>query len=161
MMKYSPILKDDLNYKKYILNVILSANPNLHPDNYLVIVLYGYSDTRKRPKAKRLTPLAPFKTYAANSYIVKSSKGDHLWHVRRLVSYSDVTNIFKSTEKFMVYKVVFNVKDGLVVEQVEGKSIGDEALFLGGGHSVSVLASNFPGCKPNSIYYTNYDVTLF
>lgn len=28
------------NYKKYIPNVILSANPNLNPDNYLVIALY-------------------------------------------------------------------------------------------------------------------------
>lgn len=47
------------------------------------------------------------------------------------------------------------------MEQVEVKSIGDEALFLGAGHSVSVLASNFPGCKPNSIYYTYNDVPYF
>ncbi|KAL6187848.1 hypothetical protein ACLB2K_039243 [Fragaria x ananassa] len=216
----SSILEEDLNYyiinyKKYIPNVILSANPNLQPDNYLVIALY-HCDTklafikggqehwkdwvyldrrqrclhevtfyknqifivgsrgrivsfdvnycnvpRKRPKAKRLTPPAPFRTYAANSYLVKSSKGDHLWHVRRLLSFCNVTNIHKYREKFMVYKVMFDLKNGAVVQQVEVKSIGDEALFLGGGHSVSVLASNFPGCKPNSIYYTNYDVPYF
>ncbi|KAL6186696.1 hypothetical protein ACLB2K_042815 [Fragaria x ananassa] len=214
----SSILEEDLNYinyKKYIPNVILSANPNLQPDNYLVIALYDcdtklafikegqehwrdwvYLDRRqrclhdvtfyknqifvvgrrgrivsfdvndcnvprKRPKAKRFTPPAPFRTYAANSNLVKSSKGDHLWHVRRLLSFCNVTNIHKYREKFMVYKVMFDLKIGAVVQQVEVKSIGDEALFLGGGHSVSVLASNFPGCKPNSMYYTNYDVPYF
>lgn len=62
---------------------------------------------------------------------------------------------------FFVYEVVFNNKDGSIVEQVEVKSIGVEALFLGAGHSVSVLASNFLGCKPNSIYDTYNDVPYF
>ena len=66
---------------------------------------------------------------------MKSSQGDHLWHVRRLISYLD-----GYTEMFFVYEVVFNNKDGSIVEQVEVKSIGDEALFLDAGHSVSVLA---------------------
>lgn len=33
--------------------------------------------------------------------------------------------------------------------------LADEALFLGHGHSMSVKASDFPGCRPNSIYFTD------
>lgn len=41
------------------------------------------------------------------------------------------------------------------MHQVEVKSNGDEALVVGDNHSVSVLASNFPGCCGNSRYYTS------
>lgn len=33
----------------------------------------------------------------------------------------------------------------------------DFALFLGDNSSVLVLASDFPGCKPNCIYFTHDD----
>ena len=37
----------------------------------------------------------------------------------------------------------------------EIESLGELALFLGDNSSISVLASNFPGCKPNCIYFTH------
>ncbi|KAL6186759.1 hypothetical protein ACLB2K_042878 [Fragaria x ananassa] len=37
----------------------------------------------------------------------------------------------------------------------EVESIGDEVLFVGDNYSFSVLASDYPGCQPNSIYYTD------
>ncbi|KAB2609956.1 F-box protein [Pyrus ussuriensis x Pyrus communis] len=41
-------------------------------------------------------------------------------------------------------------------EWVETKTLGDLAFFLGDNFSISVKASNFPGCMPNCIYF-NYD----
>ncbi|KAM5581836.1 putative F-box protein [Rosa sericea] len=203
------------NYQEYIRKVILSSNPILNRDSYVVVVLYGYGGSKlafikggqqrwtypdrrqsclkdaifyrnqvyavggsdgnekiisfdvnscnkpsKPPKANQRTPNNVLKKCAASSYLVESVEGDHLWHVRRLVSYSRRAD--KYIERFMVYKVVFDDKDGSVVEQVEVQSIGDEALFVGASHSISVvLASNFPGCKPNSIYYATEEPYCF
>ncbi|KAE7995280.1 hypothetical protein FH972_000098 [Carpinus fangiana] len=55
---------------------------------------------------------------------------------------------------------------------VETKSLGGGALFLGEKTSTYVSASDFPGCQPNSIYFTdrqhytcfasnNYDMNIF
>ncbi|KAL6143198.1 hypothetical protein ACLB2K_053893 [Fragaria x ananassa] len=195
--------------QEYIRKVILSSDPILNPDSYVVVVLYSgyggsklafikggqqqwtYTDRRrtclkdvtfyrnqvyavvggsdgeerimsfdvhsctklsKPPKAINRTPNDVPKIRANYSYLVESAVGDHLWYVRRLISYASRNK--KHIERFRVYKVVFNDKDGSVVEQVEVHSIGDEALFVGASDSISVLASSFPGCKPNSIYYT-------
>ncbi|XP_058217554.1 F-box protein At2g26160 [Rhododendron vialii] len=40
-------------------------------------------------------------------------------------------------------------------EWVEINSLGDDALFLGDNYSLSVTASNFPGCQANCVYYTD------
>ncbi|XP_061993250.1 F-box protein At2g26160-like [Rosa rugosa] len=88
------------------------------------------------------------------AYLVESTKG-HLWHVQRCsigVTQFDGNVLFE--EGFRVYKVVFSDTDGCMVKHVEVKTIGDEALFIGKNYSVSVSASKFPGCQPNSIYYT-------
>ncbi|XP_008385316.2 F-box protein At2g26160-like [Malus domestica] len=104
------------------------------------------------PKATRLTG-SVFKRWSAlKAYLVESTKGD-LWHVRRTVKRKEGCD-GNLTDSFQVYKVVFDKKDRSTVEQVEVKSIGDEALFVGDNHSMSFLASNFAGCQPNSIYYT-------
>ncbi|KAL6190134.1 hypothetical protein ACLB2K_036533 [Fragaria x ananassa] len=81
----------------------------------------------------------PFDKYQA--HIVESTKGD-LWHV------------LTCGETFKVYNVVFSDADGSMVKHVEVETIGDEALFLGKNYSFSLSASKFPGCQPNSIYYT-------
>ncbi|CAL2264448.1 unnamed protein product [Prunus armeniaca] len=71
------------------------------------------------------------------AYLVESTKGDML-HVRRILKPKEGRDGDLLTDSF----------------KVEVESIGDEALFVGDNHSVSVLASNFPGCQPNSVYYT-------
>ncbi|XP_059599373.1 putative F-box protein At5g55150 [Vitis vinifera] len=38
---------------------------------------------------------------------------------------------------------------------VKKKDLGDAALFLGDNHSISVRASDFTGCEPNSIYFAD------
>ncbi|CAL8990501.1 unnamed protein product [Prunus brigantina] len=95
-------------------------------------------------KAKILTSQeCPFAGSAYKAYLVESTKGD-LLHVRRL----------HNEERFMVYKLVFN-GDGSV-QHVELRSLGDEVMFLSDNCGISVLASNFPWCQPNSIYYIDH-----
>lgn len=49
--------------------------------------------------------------------------------------------VFQFTPSFKVFKVMFNHRGGdhLLAPQVEVESIGDEALFPGYNHSISVL----------------------
>lgn len=78
---------------------------------------------------------------------MESTKGDLLC-VRRFFE-------GETSSKFMVCKLVLDDDNGFVVGEVEVQSIGDDALFLGDNSpSVSVLASNYPGCQPNCIYFT-------
>lgn len=87
---------------------------------------------------------------AREQYLVESTKGDLLL----------VQRILQTETSFMVSKFIFSDKDkySSTAQLVEVKSIGDDAIFLGQSHSVSVLASNIPGCQPNSIYYVKADV---
>lgn len=72
-----------------------------------------------------------------------------------------VIEVLQFTRSFKVFKVMFNHRGGdhLLAPEVEVENIGDEALFLGYNHSISVLAPEIPWCQPNSIYYTNDFVT--
>ncbi|PRQ23139.1 hypothetical protein RchiOBHm_Chr6g0258051 [Rosa chinensis] len=55
------------------------------------------------------------------------------------------------TRKFRIFEL--NLDE---CEWIEKQSLGDVALFVGDNSSVSVLASNFPTCQPNCIYF-NHD----
>lgn len=117
-------------------------------------------------KEKVLTPRGyQFSHFANKGYLVESTKGE-LLHVRRFLKrrnetedgffrFDDKDIWFLWTESFKVYKLLFNERHDSIVQQVEVKSLGDEALFVGDNYSVSVLTSNFPGCQPNSIYYAD------
>ncbi|XP_059437047.1 F-box protein At2g26160-like [Corylus avellana] len=127
-----------------------------------------------------LTPVLPnYTLYNAytlkNQYIVESPGGDLLQILRLVVTglfynYDDkrkqrITTSTTLTEGFEVF-----VLDGKP-KWVETKSLGDGALFLGEKTSIYVSASDFPGCQPNSIYFTdrqndtcfasNYDMSIF
>ncbi|XP_021801753.1 probable F-box protein At1g44080 [Prunus avium] len=108
-----------------------------------------------RIRIKPLTPLFEnFRTHGSTRYLVESTKGD-LMHIVRVCKQTQGAYMNVMTESFRVYKAVFDDKDGSILQQVEVKSIGDDAFFIGDNHSVSVLASNFHGCQSNSIYYTH------
>lgn len=47
------------------------------------------------------------------------------------------------------------------MRSVNVQHIGDEALFAGNSLSVSVLASDVPCCRPNSIYSTDDSINKF
>lgn len=96
---------------------------------------------------RQATYISQYSHELVSAYLVESTKGDLLC-VRRFFE-------GETSSKFMVCKLVLEDDNGFVVGEVEVQSIGDDALFLGDNSpSVSVLASNYPGCQPNCIYFT-------
>ena len=81
--------------------------------------------------------------------------GDLLLIRRFLASWPFGNDSQGMTGYFEVYKLVLNDESGKVVKRVEVKNIGDDALFLGDNYFISILASAFSRCHPNSIYYTD------
>ena len=72
-----------------------------------------------------------------DEYLVESPEGDLL-------------RVEKTKTGFLLYKLVWFSRNSRW-EEVE--SLGDVALFLGHNNSISVMASDFPGCRPNSVYF--------
>ncbi|XP_059302424.1 putative F-box protein At1g65770 [Lycium ferocissimum] len=60
------------------------------------------------------------------------------------------------TRYFRVYKV-----DLAAGKLTETKELGDRAIFLGANASLSVQASQFPGVKPNHIYFTDDNYVMY
>ncbi|KAH0698420.1 probable F-box protein At1g65740 [Solanum tuberosum] len=66
-----------------------------------------------------------------------------------------VSNTYR-TKKFLVYKIDLDA-----CEATPTKDLGDRAFFLGHNSSISVQASQFPGIKPNHIYFTDNCLCLY
>ncbi|PIA43348.1 hypothetical protein AQUCO_01900017v1 [Aquilegia coerulea] len=97
------------------------------------------------------------------SYIVESS-GDLLCVRKKRIWIKD--NCY-STVGFKVFKL-----DTVKHKWFEIRNLGGQTLFLGDNTSVSLLASDYPGCSPNCIYFTEefcfykksdgrYDIRVF
>jgi hypothetical protein len=93
--------------------------------------------------------------YAPRTYLMETSMGDLLLVRRFFTSWPFGDDNQGITGRFEVYKLVLDKENGRVVKRVEVNNIGDDALFLGNNYSISVSASAFSGCHPNSIYYTD------
>lgn len=87
------------------------------------------------------------------NYLVDSNEKDLLM-VERHCDWEDPDNLHKRFAlEFKVFRFNFDK-----CEWIEKKTLGDDvALFIGENLAVSVVASNFPGCKQNCIYY-NHDL---
>ena len=87
---------------------------------------------------------SPSDLYKSVQYLVESPEGDLL-------------RVVKNKGKFFIYKLVWFSRDPRWEEVMD---LGDVAIFLGENHSISVTASDFPGCEANSIYFCECN-TLF
>ncbi|KAL2469477.1 F-box family protein with a domain of unknown function (DUF295) [Abeliophyllum distichum] len=114
-------------------------------------------------KLKEARQIYPSDLYSSKWYFVFSSCemflvvryiGEFVGYDGEVVYEGDtLTNYFifpYRTVKFHVYKLDFDQKIWLPVE-----SLNDSALFVGGNHSVSLSVKEHPGCKANSIYFTD------
>ncbi|KAK2983545.1 hypothetical protein RJ640_023079 [Escallonia rubra] len=91
------------------------------------------------------------------NYLVTTQEGDLLRVQRHLEDNDDDDGLKYRTSGFKVFKLAQKHSIEQVRQQWTAiESIGDQALFLGDSNSECVLASHFPGCKPNCIYYTEY-----
>ena len=86
-----------------------------------------------------------------NTYLVES-RGKLLMVVRYMEWFNiDEPEEGRETTDAYVYELDFDKQTW-----VENETLGDDvALFMGDNTSISVLASDFPGCKPNCIYFTH------
>ncbi|XP_042487856.1 F-box protein At2g26160-like [Macadamia integrifolia] len=90
-----------------------------------------------------------------NLYLVESN--DELLVVSRSVLVSECRDYDYRTTGFSVYKLdlIKNSSGSFSYKWSEVKSLGDRILFLGLDPSSSFVASDFPGCKGNCIYFTD------
>ncbi|KAI8544841.1 hypothetical protein RHMOL_Rhmol08G0326300 [Rhododendron molle] len=103
------------------------------------------------PRVEELAPRTT--TRADKAYLVKSCEGELLL-VQRFLA---VRRRRPTTSCFKIFKVLGSSAgiDGQIVERVEIYSLGDNTLFLGDNYSLSVSSLDFPGCRPNCIYFTD------
>ena len=108
--------------------------------NGLFYVLDGWGvlvscDVSNHSKVRMIT--WPVNKFVFVSYLVESPEGDLL-------------RVIKHEGGFVIYKLQWFSKNPRWEEVM---SLGDVAVFLGDNHSISVRASDFAGCRPNSIYF--------
>ncbi|PIA29514.1 hypothetical protein AQUCO_05900026v1 [Aquilegia coerulea] len=105
-----------------------------------------------RPMLSNLLPPVDESQYSPDvsyrNYVVQSS--GHLFHVRRAWTHPVLDDYSYSTAKFEVFKL-----DQTHRKRVETKNLCGQMLFLGSNASLSLQASDYPGCKANCIYFTD------
>ncbi|KAK3013442.1 hypothetical protein RJ639_009360 [Escallonia herrerae] len=169
--KYRDWLDD---YDKFPGKALLSSDPCINPcGNEIVIIYLGSMELAVfRSGDNAWTFLTRKKDYfcdvvyykglfhAVNHFgeMVFVEDGDLLM-VRRFLKLNEnqePADVYKcKTIDFEVFKLLRS-NDQARPTWVQIESIGDQALFLGDNHAVCVSTSEFPGCKPNSIYYTEH-----
>ncbi|PHT69451.1 hypothetical protein T459_28938 [Capsicum annuum] len=117
--------------------IMITKNPTTNPNNFEVAAMVGnqYGD------------------FYTNLAILK--QGSHTWFLTHHDQYEllkvQISNLTSPHVK--IFKLVATQSNTQESTFEELDDLGDEALFLSEQCSMSVLASKFPGCKANSIYY--------
>ncbi|KAK8710541.1 hypothetical protein V6N13_145860 [Hibiscus sabdariffa] len=166
-------ITEEDEYEFYVKKVILSDDPYVNPDNFMILGLFGglssiaiirpvdvaNTDSDSFEEKMVIPPKHYEEAGIALKYIVESSDGEILI-VQRFYTTSDAgdESLHHWTVNFKVFKVERHATDE--ARLVEINNIGDEALFLGDNSSISVVASRFPGCRSNCIYFTD-DIIFF
>ncbi|CAK9145471.1 unnamed protein product, partial [Ilex paraguariensis] len=96
---------------------------------------------------KVVSPRMSYSNSSHSTYLVESSAGDLL-----------LVEMFLRPEhgsppSFKIFKLQFS-SSGEEAKRVELKSLGDDTLFL--CKTCSMAVSDFPECRPNSIYFADY-----
>ncbi|KAK8687426.1 hypothetical protein V6N13_086241 [Hibiscus sabdariffa] len=140
---------EENEYECYVKKVILSADPYVNPDNFMILALFGrwvQSPSSDRGKAYAVDwRLGIVSVDVANT---DSSSFKEKMHLE-----AEDGSLLHWTVNFKVFKVERHANDE--ARLVEINNIGDEALFLGNNSSISVVASRFPGYGSNCIYFTD------
>ncbi|XP_050365472.1 putative F-box protein At5g55150 [Argentina anserina] len=93
-------------------------------------------------------------SYANKIYLVFDSDEKEIWMVKRYIKYKNIKKwLRRETTEFKIFKM--NIDDEH--EWIEKETLGNVAFFVGDNSSVSVVASDFPGCRSNCIYFSHDD----
>ncbi|KAF8412279.1 hypothetical protein HHK36_000240 [Tetracentron sinense] len=162
---YTPAEMQEL----YIHKAIVSSSPSSTSD-YVVMVIHGpkIQLAFARPGDEAWTTIEKTRPgsyfdviyYKEKFYAVNSVGDVVVYDVQGPKSYraanhckDKVNEVYDyQTTKFRVFKPDLSKSNG---EWVELKNLGDRALFLGQSTSMSIVASDFPKCKANCIYFTD------
>ncbi|KAJ8629746.1 hypothetical protein MRB53_023069 [Persea americana] len=110
-------------------------------------------------RAKKLTvylvePLVP---YLLSGYLVPDILTDSIFVITRdskFINEEDKEELSPHiTLRFDIFRV--SLEDKRLKRFTKVESLGDRALFLGYNSSMIVMASQFPGCKGNHIYFAD------
>ncbi|KAM7528979.1 hypothetical protein LguiB_032389 [Lonicera macranthoides] len=200
------------NHEYYFVKAILSADPASHPDECVLILIYGdmkrlafirpgagagpgpgpaapccwrylelpmhgfcdviYSKSSRlfyalretgevcsidieKEKADCFTPALEIGGPCDLRYIVETRNGDLLQVYRFLRDSFNGTTLHTGKIKvFKLGKTTTTTTTTPVCYWAELKSLGDNALFVGDCTSMCFAASDFPGCRPGSIYFS-------
>ncbi|XP_059646117.1 F-box protein At4g35733-like [Cornus florida] len=124
-------------------------------DHWSQIIMVDLNKRVGESKAPQVKVIAPRNEVAfERTYLVESSSGDLLF-VQRFIGCDDDNDCQHTTSKFKVFKLLLEQLEEGWPKQVELKSLGGDSLFLEDNHSICVSASKWPGCQPNSIYYSD------
>ncbi|XP_059629200.1 putative F-box protein At5g55150 [Cornus florida] len=104
----------------------------------------------KAPQVKEIAPQT--NADSQRTYLVESSSGDLLL-VQRFLKVGD--DLQHATSGFKVFKLLLEQFEQGQAMRVEVKNLGGDTLFLGDNQSICVSACKWPGCQPDSIYYTD------
>ncbi|VVA17392.1 PREDICTED: F-box [Prunus dulcis] len=116
--------------------------------NYLIgFDITSQSNSDEKLVAKRRAPDHPQKTYLVNP------NEKELWMVHKHIDIEDDKT--QVTYEFKIFELDYEKG-----KWSAKKTLGDVALFLGDNSSISVLASKFPGCQPNCIYFSHDDTRV-
>ncbi|WMV21435.1 hypothetical protein MTR67_014820 [Solanum verrucosum] len=145
------------NQCTFFKKAVLSASPS-HTSDYILMVIDGvdclghiivYDVAGPQYPRSHMVAQIPFhhRGFVGELYILESlgslfvvsRKGVHLRYFR------------DGTTDFRVFQVDLASGKG-----TETRELGDRAFFVGYNASISVQASQFPGIKPNHIYFTDH-----
>ncbi|PIA56447.1 hypothetical protein AQUCO_00700643v1 [Aquilegia coerulea] len=100
----------------------------------------------------RITTVSPYMDISSiGKYFLVESSGELLLVCRLSRLEVIATNSHLVTEYYYGGFHVFKL-DSVGFRWIKVDDLEGRALFVGGNASISVLASDFPGCKPNSVY---------
>ncbi|XP_059627455.1 F-box protein SKIP23-like [Cornus florida] len=142
--KFNSAYEDVIYYKGQILAVDLWGKIKM-------INLNRSARESKVPQQKVITLPQTYRVNQMRMYLVESSS-ENLLVVERYLKY---IHHQLATSVFKVFKILLQQTEEGFAKRVEMKSLCGDSLFLGDNHSTCVSSSNWPGCQPNSIYYTD------
>lgn len=116
------------------------------------LVKIDFASGTEKALTKRVKPSIDM---ADAVYLVQSQEGDLLQVQRYWMGTPDGDQIEK-TSRIAVFKLLQHPTGEAEATWVPINRLGNQALFVGDNHSLSVLTLEFPECLPNRIYYTQH-----
>ncbi|KAF5188582.1 F-box skip23-like protein [Thalictrum thalictroides] len=126
---------------------VIYYNDQFHAINYFGEV-FTCDVNPSNPVVSKIIERPSVNPYADKRYLVESN-GGLLQILKTLKNEVGSARNFLTGE-FKVYRL-----DPVELKWLETKNLLGRMLFLGRNSSMSLLASDFAGCKPNSIYFTD------